>query len=131
MRSPILPAVLLIALPGLAGEVPAPVSAKLVKIVTSGKVACKDTEMAGELAKLGVTIDPGAKFAWAGSEGEVKSLKAAGKCVLGNKLEWLTSGATLVIILEADKPQMIIHAGNLAASGATLPDLVMKVSKRQ
>lgn len=114
-----------------AGDVPAAISAKLVKIVCSGKVACKDAEMAAALTGAGVTIDPTAKFAWAASEGEVKSLKAAGKCVLGNKLDWLTSGATLVIIEDSGKPQMIIHAGNLTASGATLPEVVLKVSKRQ
>ena len=115
----------------LAGDVPAPIAAKFVKIVSSGKVACKDAEMAGELTKAGATVDPGAKFAWAASESEVKSLKAAGKCVLGSKLEWLGSGATLVIIEEGGKPQMIIHAGNLSASGASLPEAVLKVSKRQ
>ncbi|HJV89119.1 MAG TPA: hypothetical protein VJ623_02345 [Holophagaceae bacterium] len=114
-----------------AGDVPAPIAAKLVKIVSSGKVACKDSEMAAALTAVGVSVEPGAKFAWAASEGEVKSLKAAGKCVLGNKLEWLVSGATLVIIEEGGKPQMIIHAGNLTASGATLPEVVLKVSKRQ
>lgn len=115
----------------VAGDVPAPIAAKFVKIISSGHVACKDSEMAAALAAAGVTVDAGSKFAWAGSEGEVKALKAAGKCVLGNKLEWLTSGASLVIVEEGGKPQMIIHAGNLGASGATLPDAVLKVSKRQ
>jgi hypothetical protein len=114
-----------------ASDVPAPISARFVKIISTGKVACKDAEMAAALTAAGATIDPGSKFAWASSEAEVKALKAAGKCVLGNKLEWLTSGATLVIVLEGDKPQMIIHAGNLAASGASLPEAVLKVSKRQ
>ncbi len=126
----------LVLLPALslfvaAGDVPAPIAAKFVKIISSGKVACKDADMAAALTTVGAAIDPGAKFAWAGSEGEVKALKAAGKCVLGSKLEWLASGATLVIIEEGGKPQMIIHAGNLQASGASLPEAVLKVSKRQ
>ena len=114
-----------------AGDVPPAIAAKFVKIISSGKVACKDADMAAALTAAGAAIDPGAKFAWAGSESEVKALKAAGKCVLGNKLEWLTSGATLVIVEEGGKPQMIIHAGNLSASGASLPEAVLKVSKRQ
>ena len=130
MRALIVSAALL-ALPALAGDVPPEMAAKFVKIVSSGKVACKDATMAGELAKVGATVDPSSKFAWASSESEVKSLKAAGKCVLGNKLEWLTAGATLVIVEEGGKAQMIIHAGNLAASGASLPEAVLKVSKRQ
>ena len=131
MRALKIPALLIALAPLHSADVPPPTLPKFVQIVRSGKAACKDADMAAERTKAGVAIDPSAKFAWAASEGEVKSLKAAGKCVLGSKLEWLGSGATLVIVLEGDKPQMIIHAGNLSASGAALPDAVLKVSKRQ
>jgi hypothetical protein len=127
---------LLISLPALcltlaAGDVPAATMARFVKIISSGKVACKDSTMAEELGKVGVTVDSSSSFAWASSESEVKSLKAAGKCVICGNLSWLASGGTVAIVEEGGKPQMYIHSGNLGASGVALPDAVMKVSKRQ
>jgi hypothetical protein len=131
MRLHLAPAVLLAAAALQAGDVPADIAARFVKIISSGKVACKDATMASALGGVGCAVDGGAKFAWAASEAEVKSLKAAGKCVITSRLEWLASGGTVAIVEEGGRPQMYIHSGNLAASGASLPDAVLKVSKRQ
>ncbi len=118
-----------------AGELPAEVQAKFIKILAAsagspGKVACKDSSVAGELGKVGVSPDPGSKVAWAGSEGEVKSLKAAGKLVLCGRLEWLPAGGAIAIVEEGGKPQIYLHMGNIAASGVTLSDTVLKIGKR-
>lgn len=131
MRLHLAPAILLAVGALQAGEVPAEIAAKFVKIISSGKVACKDAGMTAALGGVGCTVDAGAKFAWAASESEVKSLKAAGKCVITSHLEWLAAGGTVAIVEEGGRPQMYIHSGNLAASGAALPDAVLKVSKRQ
>jgi hypothetical protein len=111
-----------------AGDVPVDIAARFVKIVSSSHVACKDAAMA---TALGPAVDPASKFAWGASESEVKALKAAGKCVITSKVEWLASGGSIAIVEEGGKPQMYIHSGNVAASGVTLPDAVLKVSKRQ
>jgi hypothetical protein len=118
-----------------AGELPGEVQAKFIKILCSsagsaGHVACKDGGLAGELGKVGVTADPGAKVAWAASEGEVKALKGAGKMVICGKLEWLPAGGAIAIVEEGGKPQIYLHMGNIAASGVTLSDAVLKIGKK-
>ncbi|MBV5350235.1 hypothetical protein JZU71_03585, partial [bacterium] len=113
-----------------AGELPPEVLAKFVKLLSSsansaGKVACKDGAMAGELAKLGVNADGSSKVAWAASEGEVRSLKGAGKLVLCGRLEWLPAGGAIAIVEEGGKPQIYLHMGNIAASGISLSDTIL------
>lgn len=130
MRLSFAPIVLLAALPLASGEVPAEIAARFVKIISSGKVACKDSGMVAALTAGGCAVDPGSKFAWGASESEVKSFAAAGKCVITNKVEWLAAGGTIAIVEEGGKPQMYIHSGNLQASGTALPEAVLKVSKR-
>jgi len=118
-----------------AGELPAEVQAKFIKILASsagsaGKVACKDGGLAAELGKVGVAADAGSKVAWASSEGEVKALKGAGKLVICGKLEWLPAGGAIAIVEEGGKPQIYLHMGNIAASGVTLSDAVLKIGKK-
>ncbi len=118
-----------------AGDLSPDQQAKFIKILASsagstGKVACRDAALAGELAKLGMASDPGAKVAWAGSEAEVKALKAAGKLVICGKLEWLAAGGSIAIVEEGGKPQIILSMGNIAASGITLSDAVLKIGKK-
>lgn len=119
----------------MGGELPADVQAKFVKLLagyagSAGKVACKDGVLNGELAKLGVTSDAGSKVAWAVTEAEVRSLKAAGKLVLVGKLEWLPAGGSIAVVEEGGKPQIYLHMGNISASGVALSDTVMKIGKK-
>jgi hypothetical protein len=118
-----------------AGDLAPDQQAKFIKILansagSTGKVACKDAALAGELAKMGVSSDAGAKVAWASTEAEVKSLKAAGKLVICGKLEWLAAGGGIAIVEEGGKPQIILSMGNIAASGITLSDAVLKIGKK-
>jgi hypothetical protein len=118
-----------------AGDLPADVQAKFIKILagsanSAGKVSCKDAAVQGELSKIGVNNDPGSKVAWAGSDGEVKALKGAGKLVICGKLEWLQSGGSIAIVEEGGKPQIYLHMGNIAASGVALSDAVLKIGKK-
>jgi len=119
----------------IGGELPAEIQAKFIKILaasagSAGKVACKDAAVAAELGKAGVSADPGAKVAWAASESEVKALKASGKLVICGKLDWLPAGGAIAIVEEGGKPQIYLHMGNIAASGVTLSDTVLKIGKR-
>ncbi|HLO68804.1 MAG TPA: hypothetical protein VK188_17395 [Holophaga sp.] len=118
-----------------AGDLPADVQAKFIKILASsagsaGKVACKNAALAAELGKQGVTADDGSKVAWAASEGEVKAMKAAGKLVICPNLAWLPAGGAIAIVEEGGKPQIYLHMGNIGASGVTLSDAVLKIGKR-
>ena len=118
-----------------AGDLPEAVQAKFIKLLAAsagspGKVACKDASMAGELGKVGITVSPGSKVAWAASESEVKSLKASGKLVICGKLAWLPEGAAIAIVEEGGKPQIYLHMGHVAASGVALSDSVLKIGRR-
>ena len=115
-----------------AGELPAPIQAKFIRILASsagsaGKVNCANAGLAEELGKVGVNADTGSKVAWASTEGEVKSLKAAGKLVICPKLEWLPAGGAIAIVEEAGKPQIYLHIGHITDSGLTISDSVLKI----
>jgi len=119
----------------VGGELPAEIQVKFIKILASsagsaGKVACKDGAVVAELAKVGVSVDGGSKVAWAANEAEVRSLKGAGKLVLCGKLDWLPAGGAIAIVEEGGKPQIYLHMGNIAASGVTLSDSVLKIGKK-
>jgi len=118
-----------------AGELPPELQAKFVKILANnagsvGKVACKNATLAAKLGEIGMAVDPGAKVAWASSEAEVGALKGAGKMVICGALEWLPKGGAIAVVEEGGKPQIYLHMGNIAASGVTLSDAVLKIGKR-
>jgi hypothetical protein len=125
----------LACLPAFAGDLPAGIQAKFIKVLansanTGGRIACKHPDLLPELAKIGVAVDQGSRVAWASSEAEIKALKGAGKLVICGKLEWLGAGAAIALVEEGGKPQIYFQMANLAASGVTLPDAVLKVGKR-
>ncbi len=118
-----------------AGDLPPAVQAKFIALLaksaqSAGKVACKDAALAAKLADEGVAVDSGSKVAWGATEGEVKSLKAAGKLVICGRLEWLPAGGSIAIVEEGGKPQIYLHMGNIAASGVPLSENVLKIGKR-
>lgn len=117
-----------------AGDLPPAVQAKFVKILSAaagspGKVVCKDADVLGELEKIGVAQDASSKVAWA-TGGDIKTMKAAGKFVICSKLDDLPKGGAIAIVEEGGKPQIYLHMGNIAASGVTLADSVLKIGKR-
>ena len=125
---------MLFIVPALAA-LPADVSAKFVKILaasagSAGQVACKDSAVAAELTKAGVTVNPDAKVAYAASAGEVKSYKAAGKMVICGDLNQLPLGGAIAIVEEGGKPAIYLHMGNISGSGVVLSDAVLKIGKR-
>lgn len=113
-------------------DLPPDLQAKFVKIICSnagsaGKVAVKDATMSGKLGEAGVAADDGAKVAYAGSEGEIASFK--GKLIICPKLEWLPKGGSIAIVEEGGRPAIYLHMQNIAASGVTLSDAIMKIGK--
>jgi hypothetical protein len=118
-----------------AGDLPADTQAKFIKILASsagspGRVACTNMTLTMELMKQGVHRDPSAKVAWASSDSEVKSLKNAGKLVICPNKDWLSEGGSIAVVEEGGKPTVYLHMSNIAASGVTLSDTVLKIGKK-
>lgn len=118
-----------------AGDLPPATTAKFLAILarsanSAGKILCNDPAVKAELGGAGLSADDGAKIAWAGSEAEVKKLKAAGKLVICGQLNHLQSGGAIAIVEEGGKPQIYLHMGNISASGVSLSDAVLKIGKR-
>lgn len=119
-----------------AGELPAELQAKFIKIICSnagsaGKIAVKDAAIAGALSGMGVANDGGAKVAYAGTEADVAAFKSQGKMVICPKLEWLPKGGSIAVVEEGGKPAIYLHMQNISASGVTLSDAVLKIGKKQ
>jgi len=113
-----------------AGEVAAPTIAKLIRIVAaSGKVACPDPEVAAELGKLGLALDPEARIVWAITDKDVSHYAKQSKLVICGQVGQLAQGASLAIVAEGGRPAIYIHSANLAASKVSLPDAVIKIGK--
>jgi len=122
-------------MPIMAGDVPLETKAKFIKILTgsagsAGKVYCVHSDMIKELEKLGVAHDTGSKVAWGQDAAEIKKLKAEKKLVICPQLDLLPLGGSIAIVEENGKPQIYLHMGNIANSGVTLADSVLKIGKR-
>lgn len=115
------------------GELAAPTSAKIIRVIVQatgvGKVACTDKELVGELSGLGVPTDPGAKVCWAGNDKDVVRLAGEHKLVICGNQDWLAMGAAVALTAEGGRPAIYLNVKNLAATGITLPDSIVKISK--
>ncbi len=125
--------VTLIGLFAYAGDVPAPLKARLVKsIITSSNIAavtCSDATMAAEFGKIGVAVGD-SKVAYGANAAEVKALAASGKLVICSSVAELAAGGSLAIVEEGGKPKVYMHLGNVSKSGAALGDTVLKIATR-
>ncbi len=108
--------------------------AKFLKILLSATgqfgFACGDPGFKAKLEASGLSVAPGFKMAWAETEAEVKTLKAAGKLVIVPKLAWLKLGGGIAIVEEQGKPQIYLSTANVKASGMTLSDTIVKMAKK-
>jgi hypothetical protein len=133
----VVPALVILSAIGLRAEDVAPADlVKFVRLLTSSTgqsgFACgSNMNLRFKLESMGLSTAPSAKIAWASTEAEVKTLKAASKMVVVPKLEWLKLGASAAIVMEDGKPLMYLNLANVKASGLTLPDTVIKASKIQ
>ena len=116
-----------------AGELAAPTAAKFIRVIVQAsggsKAACVEKEIAGELSGLGVAIDPEAKVCWAASEKDVARLAGLKKLVICGNPDWITQGASVAVTAEGGRPAIYISLKNLGATGVTLPDSIVKISK--
>lgn len=136
MRRLIVSAVAFLFAFGLAAQDLSPeVQAKFVKTLVSSTgqfgFACNnDAALKKSLEAAGVSVAPGFKLAWAATEAEVKTLKADGRLVVVPKLQWLKLGGGVAIVEDEGKPQFYLNMANVKASGLTIPDTIIKISKK-
>ena len=116
-----------------AAELPIETAAKLVKVVvngTGGKITCRDGAMKAALESNGVQVDSSANIVWSSSAVEIKMLKARGKLIITSRPENLGMGACIAIAEDGGRPKIYLHPTNLAASGISLPDSVLKMGQK-
>jgi hypothetical protein len=117
-----------------AQELPPETLAKFMKILLSSTgqfgFACADPAFKTKLEANGIAVSAGFKMAWAASEAEAKSLKAAGKLVIVPDLKWLKEGGSIAIVEEDGKPQIHLNMANVKASGMVLSDTIVKMAKK-
>jgi hypothetical protein len=94
-----------------------------------GRIACKDMDLSIQLKKNGLSPDAKAPLAWAANEEQLRGYLAEGKLVVTGDAGLLAAGAGIAIVRENGKPVIRVQACNLAASGVTLSDALLKISK--
>ena len=114
--------ILLIAMGLQSQDLPVAAQAKFLKSLLSA---------AGQFGfACGVSVSPGFKMAWAGSEAEARALKAEGKMVIVPRIPWLKTGGSIAIVEEDGKPAIYLNSANVKASGTQLPDVILKMAKK-
>jgi len=116
-----------------AGELPAETTAKLIKVVVNGaggKINCRDGAMKAVLEANGVLTDGSSNIVWSSSPAEIKMLKSQRKLIITSRPEQLGMGASIAISEDGGRPKIHLHPGNLAASGITLSDAVLKIGEK-
>ncbi|MDR3682997.1 MAG: hypothetical protein P4L11_04635 [Geothrix sp.] len=126
--------ILLIATGLLSQDLPMAAQAKFLKSILSAAgqfgFACSDPVLKPQLEANGVSVSPGFKMAWGGSEAEARALKAEGKLVIVPRLSWLKTGGSIAIVEEDGKPAIYLNTVNVKASGMQLPDVILKMAKK-
>ena len=122
--------------PAMAGT-PSVSAAELTPVLTvitasagaPGRIACRDIDLSMQLKKDGLSPDAKSPVAWAASAGQVASYLAEGKLVVAGDAALLSQGAGIAIIKEHGKPVILVDSKNVAASGVTRSDALMKIAK--
>jgi hypothetical protein len=117
----------------LAGELPAETTAKLIKVVVNGsggKIMCRDGAMKAALESAGVQTEAGSKIVWSSNPTEIRMMKSQGKLIITSRPENLGLGASIAITEDGGKPKIYLHSGNLAASGVTVSDAILKIGEK-
>lgn len=116
-----------------AGELPLPIAAKLLLIISkgggeNGRVATKNADMIVELTKLGGEVNMAGKIAWATSAEEVKLYSMQRKCVVANDPKYAGMGAALMIYEDGGRPKIAINQKAVQFSGVALSDAIVKAA---
>jgi hypothetical protein len=129
----LLAGILAIAPSAPAGELAAPSVAKFLRVLATttgqGRVACQDAEVAAELGKLGIALDPEARIAWAVGDKDVARQVQAGRLVVCGHVAQVGMGATIALVAEGGSPSVYIRPSNAVPSRVTIPDVVLKIGK--
>ena len=109
--------------------------AKFIKVIATncgspGRLDIQDPTLVKALGNLGVSVDKSSKVAYATSEAEVKTLKAAGKLVVCNRLDLLPLGGSIAIVEEDSKAVVYLHTGHISASGAQVSPAILRLGRQ-
>ena len=107
--------------------------AKFIRVVVQGAgakgVAGADKELAGELANLGVPVDPDSKVVWSDSDKDIPRLAKQGKLVICGSRNLMPLGASIGVTAEGGRPVLLVNPKALSATGVVLPDSLIKLAK--
>jgi len=129
LRSAFLLAAVTVAAPAAQPRMSIQELSGFIKVITysvgeasRGRIDCLDDDVAAQLQKSGVTVDPSAPVAYAENLVQVRTFEAQGKLVICNDKALLKEGATIAGGEGAGKPVIYIHHGHGSqAGGFTLP----------
>lgn len=94
---------------------------------SAGKIAIKDAAMIAPLGGIGVSVDAGAKVAYAASDADLAAFK--GKLIICPRMEMLSKGGALAIVEEGGKPAIYLNMPNVTASGVAVSEVILKIGK--
>ena len=121
---------ILLASPARAEGLPVELAAKYLLIVaeaagSTGRVACREMDMAMYLKKQGISVDAKASTAWAFTAAQARDYGAEGKFVVCNERKLLAEGGCLAFEKVSGRILVFVHQANLARSGVKLPDSIL------
>ena len=130
----LLPALFLLVASPVTPQVPVGELTPFLKVITAsagapGRIACRDMDLGLELKRSGLSPDAKSPLAWATNQTQLKDYLAEGKLVVTGDLALLATGAGIAIVKEHGKPVILINAKNVAVSGVTLSDSLLKIAK--
>lgn len=116
-----------------AGELPLPIAAKLLMIISkgggeNGRIATKNAEMAAEYAKAGGEVNASSRIVWATAADEVRIGAMQRKCVVVNDPKLISTGAAIAIYEDGGKPKIAINQKAVQTSGIALSDAIIKAA---
>jgi hypothetical protein len=94
-----------------------------------GRIACRDMDLSMQLKQSGLSPDAKSPVAWAANEDQLRAYLAEGKLVVAGDASMLASGASIAIVRDKGKPVILVDKKNLAASGVTLSDALLKIAR--
>jgi len=96
-----------------------------------GRVACRDIDLSMQFKKDGLSPDPRSPMAFAASPEQIRTYLAEGKLVVCGEEAGLKLGAGIAVFKDKGKPIMVVNRTNVAATGLTLSDALLKIARIQ
>lgn len=93
---------------------------------SEGRVACRETDMAVELKRRGVSVDAKANVAWAFTAAQARDYGQEGKLVVCTSRALFREGGALAFERVGGRLTVFLNKANLARSGVKLPESFLR-----